>query len=311
MQRRNVFCFFFFWNGTEYSGQTGKLLEQLRDCLLPALDSSRRASSVSSSSQKSTSEMDEDRETKLVVETGWPASSDRRFRRVSDAPLAPLRVFFLFLHRGERVGRSHTTTTSRCGRHLFYDRNRNMHIEKERKNIYILCIHVYIFSGVCVCVCVWPIIDSSSPRVGGQKALASRQKNKVTKFWKGHAIGSTKHNSRTQSIDRHEDDTQIAHTHTHTHKKGRWDSKKKKFWYFVDIFFFCEELWLTWRQTRTTGCLACVTRTAHVDLILNFVTTAAIGTTKFCFYDVISWKKDNKIKKIRDCCMECVCFSLK
>ena len=90
--RAKTKCFLFFWNGTELLG-TGKLLEQLRDCLLPALDSSRRASSVSSSSQKSTSEMDEDRETKLVVETGWPASSDRRFRRVSDAPLAPLRGF--------------------------------------------------------------------------------------------------------------------------------------------------------------------------------------------------------------------------
>ena len=37
--------------------------------------------------------MEEERDTKLEVETGWP-TRERRFNRVSDAPLAP--DFFIF-----------------------------------------------------------------------------------------------------------------------------------------------------------------------------------------------------------------------
>lgn len=53
--------------------------------------------------------MEEERDTKLEVETGWP-TRERRFNRVSDAPLAP--DFFIFdLFFGLFVLKEKTTTT--------------------------------------------------------------------------------------------------------------------------------------------------------------------------------------------------------
>lgn len=87
----------------------------------PAFCSCSKASSFSSSSQKSTSEIDDERETKLVVENGWPARSDRLFNRVSDDPFVPfLFLGFFFVFKWETMKDSqHDTSneTSRCGRY--------------------------------------------------------------------------------------------------------------------------------------------------------------------------------------------------
>lgn len=87
----------------------------------PAFCSCSKASSFSSSSQKSTSEIDDERETKLVVENGWPARSDRLFNRVSDDPFVPfLFLGFCFVFKWETMKDSqHDTSneTSRCGRY--------------------------------------------------------------------------------------------------------------------------------------------------------------------------------------------------